>query len=57
MAEKLEIEKPLQKWNKCIAVTFDFGQNLKYSLYVNIIINMMALHLDTWDCDIFQTER
>ena len=56
MAEKLEIEKPLRKWNKCIAVTFDFGQNLKYSLYVYIIINM-ALHLDTWDCDIFQTER
>ena len=56
MAEKLEIENPLQKWNLCIAVTFDFGQNLKYFLYVYIIINM-ALHLDTWDCDIFQTER
>ena len=34
MAEKLEIEKPLQKWNICIAVAFDFGQNLKYFLYI-----------------------
>ena len=34
MAEKLEIENPLQKWNLCIAVTFDFGQNLKYFLCI-----------------------
>ena len=34
MAEKLEIEKPLRKWNNCIAVTFDFGQNLNYFLCV-----------------------